>query len=240
MGKPSNDCSVEMTRQKFTTSCYKLIAYSVLFFGACFAILADDAAVRLSTGEGWIHRGTISNYHDWPALRLRNIPVLDSGTLLNKIYILHLSILRYIKKVYLIQYILLILIEYWCSSNIDVMLDTSPVVWLYLVVLTHYIYSSILLIFNLEGPKQKDKYQMLLHHFVTTGLVLYSWYWKLARVGAIILILHDMSDPLMEVAKLMLYMGKQLWANIWFGMFALSFVVGRCVIFPLTILIPTM
>ena len=80
---------------------------------------------------------------------------------------------------------------------------------------------------------------MLTHHIVTVLLVFFSWYSKLFRAGTLVLILHDLSDPFMEIAKLMLYTGRQTLANIWFASFALIFIVSRCVVFPMVLAWPT-
>lgn len=79
---------------------------------------------------------------------------------------------------------------------------------------------------------------MLTHHFITSFLIVFSWYFQLARAGAWILVLHDISDPLMELAKMSLYSGQKNFANFWFSCFALSFLFTRCIVFPLTVLYP--
>lgn len=104
--------------------------------------------------------------------------------------------------------------------------------------LAFYIYSSVLLIFNLEGPKLKDKYQMLTHHAITMFLVWFSWYQKLHVLGCIVMILHDVSDPFMELAKMSLYAGRQNQANAMFALFAVVFLISRWVVYPMWILYP--
>ena len=114
----------------------------------------------------------------------------------------------------------------------------SPIMFHYQLSAAFYIYSSILLAFDLEGPKQKDKYQMLTHHAITLFLIAFSWYFQLARVGAIILVIHDFADPFMELAKMSLYSGRQLMANLWFAAFSLSFLVTRWILLPFVVIYP--
>lgn len=51
---------------------------------------------------------------------------------------------------------------------------------------------------------------MLIHHTTTIFLIITSYLWGFHRIGCVILLLHDMSDPFMEVAKASLYAGAQL------------------------------
>ena len=50
--------------------------------------------------------------------------------------------------------------------------------------------------------KRKDFYQMAVHHLATIGLICYSIRTNLVRAGAMILLIHDVCDVLMETAKL--------------------------------------
>jgi hypothetical protein len=54
----------------------------------------------------------------------------------------------------------------------------------------------------------------------------------MCRFGAVVMVLHDMSDPLMEIAKLCLYSGQQGRANFWFASFAVTFIASRCYVYP--------
>ena len=63
------------------------------------------------------------------------------------------------------------------------------------------------------------------------------------RIGIVIATLHDISDPLMEFAKLLLYSGYQKvefrliqCADIFFGIFAATFVFTRNYIFPVYVI----
>lgn len=77
---------------------------------------------------------------------------------------------------------------------------------------------------------------MLLHHIVSFFLVYISYTWGAFRIGAVILLLHDLADPFMELAKCFLYAGKQLMADILFATFAAVFIFTRNYIFPLYVI----
>ncbi|KAJ3288078.1 hypothetical protein HDU79_005126 [Rhizoclosmatium sp. JEL0117] len=55
------------------------------------------------------------------------------------------------------------------------------------------------------------------------------------RIGIVILLLHDCSDPVMEIAKCFLYLGWEKVADVMFTLFAVVFLVTRNVLFPYVI-----
>ncbi|KAJ3002866.1 hypothetical protein HKX48_002070 [Thoreauomyces humboldtii] len=93
-----------------------------------------------------------------------------------------------------------------------------------------YLYGLILIIFF--EPRQKDFGVMVSHHFVTLTLLTLSYLWPYHRVGAAILVLHDCSDPIMELAKMALYAGMPKIADVLFATFAATFIVMRNFVFP--------
>ena len=52
------------------------------------------------------------------------------------------------------------------------------------------------------------------------------------RIGAIILALHDASDVLLEAAKVFKYSERELAASVFFGFFAISWLLLRLIFFP--------
>lgn len=56
------------------------------------------------------------------------------------------------------------------------------------------------------------------------------------RIGSVILALHDASDIFMEAAKVFKYSEKELAASIFFGFFAVSWLILRLVFFPLWVI----
>lgn len=183
---------------KFSNAAFKFIAYTTILLVGITSIIGDDKLEALKTGNstGWMARGIISIFQDWPNMEFYNI-IMPGGSL-----------------------------------------ETSPIIFHYQLALAFYLYGSVMMCLGLDGTPKSDYLAMGTHHAVTIFLILFSWYWKLARYGCIILILHDVSDPFMEIAKTCLYSGKQLLADIGFGLFALVFLVSRCFVFPVFVMWP--
>lgn len=51
----------------------------------------------------------------------------------------------------------------------------------------------------------KDRTEMMIHHAVTLSLLTTSFVGNTTKYGLAILILHDLADPLMEIAKIFFY-----------------------------------
>lgn len=105
----------------------------------------------------------------------------------------------------------------------------------YKIELVHYIMS---LIFIFIEPKMKDFSQMFLHHVVTIYLISASFKIGLLRYGTCIMLLHDFSDPLMEIGKIFYYLRRQKLADNFFMVFAAIFIPARCLIYPIFIVYP--
>ncbi len=60
--------------------------------------------------------------------------------------------------------------------------------------------------------------------------------YRLTRAGAATLLLHDISDIFMELAKLFKYSRNELGASISFSLFVVSWFVLRLIIFPLWVI----
>lgn len=91
--------------------------------------------------------------------------------------------------------------------------------------------------------QRSDSLEMLVHHFATIGLIVFSYISNFTRVGTVILLLHDTSDVFLESAKCFNYVSKapgRKWASVFcdtlFAMFAVSFFVTRLVLFPRNVL----
>ena len=91
---------------------------------------------------------------------------------------------------------------------------------------------------------RSDAMEMILHHFITIFLIVGSYVTNYTRVGVSILLLHDMADIFLEIAKVFNYTseGKN---NKWmkdylvdpiFGVFAVTFFITRLVLYPRYIL----
>lgn len=99
---------------------------------------------------------------------------------------------------------------------------------------------SCLAFINVE-TKRSDYGILLLHHFLTVILVGFSYccsYWK---VGVVILMLHDMADVFLYLAKTLHYSHIQSGAvEVSFVTFVIVFFITRLIIFPLYCVIPSL
>lgn len=89
-----------------------------------------------------------------------------------------------------------------------------------------------------------DFLEMTLHHIITIALIVISFITNFWRVGTSILLLHDLSDVVLEGCKVFNYSSKpagRKWIKDYivdpgFGVFAVVFFVTRLVLFPRYIL----
>jgi len=88
--------------------------------------------------------------------------------------------------------------------------------------------------------KRKDFWQMFIHHNTTIALMMFSWSTHFVRVGTLVLVLHDSSDHLLELAKLLKYLNFKKSCDAVFVVFTLVWTLTRCFIFPLHILRSTL
>lgn len=80
--------------------------------------------------------------------------------------------------------------------------------------------------------KRKDFWQMFIHHVLTLVLFIFSWICNIHRVGSLILLVHDSADVLVEAAKALKYAKFQRTCDIVFGLFTVTWIVTRLLIFP--------
>ncbi|KAI4295651.1 hypothetical protein L6164_035672 [Bauhinia variegata] len=93
-----------------------------------------------------------------------------------------------------------------------------------------YIYSIAALL--TWETRRKDFSVMMSHHIITVVLIGWSYITSFFRIGSIILALHDASDVFMEAAKIFKYSGSEFGASVFFGLFAISWLVLRLIFFP--------
>ena len=84
--------------------------------------------------------------------------------------------------------------------------------------------------------KRKDFLQNFVHHNVTILLMMFSWSCHFTRIGSLVLIIHDCSDPLLELAKLCKYAKRDKVAEVVFGVFTVLWCTMRCYVFPTRVL----
>lgn len=103
----------------------------------------------------------------------------------------------------------------------------------YLLQLSVYVHLLISQFFDI---KRKDFVEMFFHHVTAIVLIVVSYLSNFVRIGAIVLVLHDISDVFLESAKLAKYSKCGKAGDFLFALFALSFFVFRLVIFPLHVI----
>lgn len=74
------------------------------------------------------------------------------------------------------------------------------------------------------------------HHVATVILIILSYLLRFARVGSIVLALHDASDVFLEVGKMFKYSGSNIVPSISFILFVISWIVLRLIYYPFWIL----
>jgi hypothetical protein len=97
----------------------------------------------------------------------------------------------------------------------------------------HYLYGTVAIFFE---PKMKDRQQMFLHHCVTLLLLATSYVGDKMRYGAVIMLLHDVSDPLLELGKLSLYLDRTGLSHLAFMAFTGVFIYTRNWLLPMRII----
>ncbi|OAA60243.1 longevity-assurance protein [Niveomyces insectorum RCEF 264] len=89
-----------------------------------------------------------------------------------------------------------------------------------------------ILVINIE-ERRKDHWQMLTHHFITVSLIAASYCYRLTPVGNVILVLMDISDFFLPLAKCQKYLGYTNLCDVTFGAFMLSWFVCRHLFYPM-------
>ncbi|KAA1466760.1 longevity assurance proteins LAG1/LAC1 [Dentipellis sp. KUC8613] len=98
----------------------------------------------------------------------------------------------------------------------------------YLQQMSFYVHAVLVL--NAEA-KRKDHWQMMSHHIITIVLTVLSYTYNFTRVGCLIMVIMDFCDIILPSAKLLRYLGFQTLCDIAFGLFLISWVVTRHVLF---------
>jgi sphingoid base N-stearoyltransferase len=93
--------------------------------------------------------------------------------------------------------------EFNSDSYFELEIPTD-IYWLYIVNFGYYlhsIYGTLLM-----DAWRKDSIMLLFHHFLTLFLLEFSFLIKYYRIGALVLLLHDISDVLLEFTKMNIYL----------------------------------
>lgn len=97
-----------------------------------------------------------------------------------------------------------------------------------------YTYSIFALIF--WETRRSDFGVSMIHHVSTAILIMLSYICSFARVGSVVLALHDASDVFLEVGKMSKYRRAEALASFAFVLFVLSWVLLRLIYFPFWVL----
>ncbi|XP_016456413.2 ASC1-like protein [Nicotiana tabacum] len=97
-----------------------------------------------------------------------------------------------------------------------------------------YAYSIFALI--IWETRRSDFGVSMSHHVATAILIVLSYIFRFARVGSVVLALHDASDVFLEIGKMSKYSGAEGLASFSFVLFALSWIVLRLTYFPFWVL----
>lgn len=117
-------------------------------------------------------------------------------------------------------------VEYWTSypeSSLEPLFK-----FYYLASCAFYIQQ--LFVLHVEA-RRSDHWQMFSHHVITIALISGSYVCSYHRVGNAILCLMDPSDIALNVAKMLKYAGWQTTCDIAFGLFMVSWLVTRHVLY---------
>lgn len=105
---------------------------------------------------------------------------------------------------------------------------------LYAYVGGFYVYSVFALIF--WETRRKDWVVHMVHHVCCVVLFIVSYLFRVARMFSITVAIHDASDVLLEFAKMSKYSNFDISANVFFLMFATSWVLLRLWWYPRNVL----
>jgi hypothetical protein len=126
--------------------------------------------------------------------------------------------------------------QFWTEcSRIPCDYNTPPAMNLaYAADMAYYTYAIPYCIFF--ETKRKDFWATFLHHVITVVLIAYSFCLGFTKIGVVIMFLHDVCDPWLEMAKLTKYAGCELATNVLFVIFTITWIVMRVVYFPLWVI----
>ncbi|KIP07692.1 hypothetical protein PHLGIDRAFT_70559 [Phlebiopsis gigantea 11061_1 CR5-6] len=95
-------------------------------------------------------------------------------------------------------------------------------------------YLHQILILNAEA-RRKDHWQMMTHHVITVVLMLGSYAYNYTRVGCLIMMLMDVCDIYLPLAKMFRYLTFSTCCDVTFGIFMATWLVSRHVLFNIVI-----
>ncbi|XP_020114736.1 ASC1-like protein 1 [Ananas comosus] len=97
-----------------------------------------------------------------------------------------------------------------------------------------YTYSIFALMF--WETRRSDFGVSMGHHVASVILIVLSYIFRFARVGSVVLAIHDASDVFLEMGKMAKYSGCEAVASVSFLLFVVSWTILRLIYFPFWIL----
>ena len=103
--------------------------------------------------------------------------------------------------------------------------------------MAYYVSASVQLLWEVS---RTDRAMMMVHHCIAIMIAGGSYACDYTRVGMALMLLHDLNDVIMELAKICVYTRRHQLANALFVLFIAAWVVLRMVAFPAVIIRATM
>jgi len=127
----------------------------------------------------------------------------------------------------------------WYQNQPDNVNVADDIRFFYLAYMARYVQAFLMVLLE---PRRKDFVQMQLHHAVTVLLIYVSYSYGFVRVGVVIMVLLDVADPPLHLAKLVTYVKEisphssglfslETLADLLFAAFAILFTITRMVLF---------
>ncbi|XP_074140091.1 ceramide synthase 4-like [Sminthopsis crassicaudata] len=127
----------------------------------------------------------------------------------------------------------------WISQPISLLIGypkqplEPALYWWYVMELGFYF--SLLLTLSFD-VKRKDFKEQVIHHFAAISLMSVSYSANLVVSGAMVLLLHDVTDILLEAGKMLNYAKRTVAQEVVFVIFALLFIITRLFYFPVRVI----
>ena len=83
------------------------------------------------------------------------------------------------------------------------MFHSEPEVWWHYMLEMAFYWSLFFTQFS--DVKRKDFMEMFVHHLATLALLTLSWTTQMHRIGSLVILVHDVADHWMELAKMARY-----------------------------------
>ena len=138
---------------------------------------------------------------------------------------------------------------FWDTTHCYIGYPLHPLdadVWWYYMMEAAF-YWSLMFSQAFDGQYRRSDFAMnLVHHLATIALLWLSWADNFVRVGTLVLVIHDLVDPIIEAFKMIRYANRSFSSidnkagNAMFAAFLVSWFITRCGLFPFKIIYSTL